>query len=185
MKVYFLVAVLFFCLFGYSQEAQKNEDFENRNHSYVKLDISFPIRANQYAGEIDSYTGEKEPWFLPDGISGRLGFGLKPADWIGIGANLGIDWKGSQCLVVAPIFGTLNICPKIGTDLRLFVEPGLGRALALGKNNLSGYFKKISLGLEDTDVGFGLYVELCQYGFSKITDEKIGSFSIGLTYRIH
>jgi hypothetical protein len=185
MKTYFLVSVLFFCLFGYSQEEPKQENFESRSHSYAKFDLSFPIRANQYAGEIDPYTGEKEPWFLPDGINARFGFGLKPTDWLGIGANLGIDWKGSKCLVVAPVFGSLKICPRGGMDLRYFVEAGLGRALALGKNNLSGYFKKISIGLEDTDVGFGLYLELCQYGFSKITDEKIGSFCVGLTYKMH
>ena len=182
MRACFLFSILFLCHFGYSQETPKETDAETPTHSYAKLDFSFPIKANQYAGEIDPYTGEKQYWFLPDGISARFGFGVKPIDWIGIGANIGIDWKASECLVVAPLFGTLKICPKIGDDSRIIVEPGLGRALTLGKNNLAGYFKKISIGFEDTDVGFGLYVELCQYGFSKNTNQKIGSFSVGLTY---
>ncbi|MDN3678181.1 hypothetical protein QWY90_12775 [Flavobacterium paronense] len=184
MRVYVLISILFFCCLGYSQETPKQTDVKTPRHTFAKLDFSFPIRVNQYYGEIDPYTGEKEPFFLPDGISTRFGYGLKPIDWIAIGANIGIDWKGSKCLVVAPIFGTLKICPIGGMDLRYFVEAGYGRALALGKNDLAGYFKKISIGIEDKDSGgFGLYLELCQYGFSKITDEKIGSFCVGLTYQ--
>lgn len=167
---------------GYSQETPIDGDIKTPRLSYARLDFSIPIKANQYAGEIDPYTGESEYWFLPDGISVRFGYGVKPIDWLAIGANIGIDWKGSKCLVVAPVFGTLKICPKVANDVRLYVEPGLGRSMALGRNDMAGYFKKISLGIEDTDSEFGLYLELCQYGFSKITEEKIGSFSIGLTY---
>lgn len=183
MRVYVLLSILFFYCLGYSQETPKQTDIKEPRHSYAKLDFSFPIRVNQYYGEIDPYTGEKEPFFLPDGFSARFGYGIKPVDWIGIGANFGVDWKGSKCLVVAPIFGTLKICPKSGTELRYFVEAGFGRSLVLGKNDLAGYFKKISIGLEDDEItGIGLYIELCQYGFSKITEEKIGSFCIGLSY---
>ena len=96
MKTVGLLSILFFYSFGHAQETPKETDVKTPRHSYAKLDFSFPIRANQYAGEIDPYTGEKEPWFLPDGISGRFGFGLKPVEWIGIGANLGIDWKASK-----------------------------------------------------------------------------------------
>lgn len=182
MRVYVLVYILFFCCFGYSQETPKNTDIKDTRHTYAKLDFSFPLRVNQYYGEIDPYTGEKEPFFLPDGFCARFGYGVKLIDWIRVGANFGIDWKGNKCLVVAPIFGTLKICPIAGMDLRYFVEAGYGRSLVLGKNDLSGYFKKISLGVEEPNDGIGLYVELCQYGFSKITDEKIGSFCLGLTY---
>ncbi|WP_293896554.1 hypothetical protein [Flavobacterium sp.] len=184
MKINVSLSVLLFCCFGYSQEVPKDGDIEKTSLTYVKCDLSFPIKANQHAGEIDTYTGEKEYWFLPDGISARIGFGVKPLDWINIGANLGIDWKGSKCLVVAPVFATLKICPKVESDTRIFIEPGFGRAFAFGKND-SGYFKKISIGAEDTDTGLGLYVELCQYGFSKNTAETIGSFCVGLTFRIH
>lgn len=183
MRYYILLYIMFIFGGAYSQETPKDDEIKTHRLSYAKLDFSVPIRANQYAGEIDPYTGENEYWFLPDGISVRFGYGLKPIDWIAIGANIGFDWKGSKCLVVAPVFGTLKICPIIGKDVRLFLEPGLGRAMALGRNNMAGYFKKISLGIEEPKSGgIGLYIELCQYGFSKITDEKIGSFSVGLTY---
>lgn len=186
MKSCALFTILIFCCFGYSQEMQKENDVKKTSHTYAKFDLSFSIKGNEYYGETDPDTGQKEPFLIPEGIATRFGFGVKPIKWIAIGANLGIDWKGSRCLVVAPIFGTLRIIPKTGEDLNFYIEPGIGRALALGKNDLAGYFKKISIGLEDNESGgFGLYIEYCQYGFKKDTTEKIGSFSIGLTYKMH
>lgn len=81
-----------------------------------------------------------------------------------------------------PVFGTFRLSPRISEELRITSEIGYGRALSISGDKLSGYFKKISLGLEIEESGIGLYIELCQYGFSKITPERIGSFSIGLNY---
>lgn len=186
MKAKFILTALLLCQLGFSQEVYNSDDIKTKEakYTYTKIDFSVPIRANQYAGEIDPYTGEKEPWFLPDGVSGRFGFGIKTTDWMYIGTNLGLDWKASECLVVMPIFGSIKINPKVGNDIRVFVEPGWGRAFAIGGKQLSGYFKKISVGIEEANDGFGLYLELCQYGFSKNYDYKIGSFSLGLTYRM-
>jgi len=183
MKAKLVLIALLLCQLGFSQETHNSDDSKPKEakYTYTKIDFSVPIRANQYAGEIDPYTGEKEPWFLPDGVSGRVGFGIKANDWISIGTNLGVDWKASECLVVVPLFGSVKINPKIGEDLRIFVEPGFGRALTIGSNQLSGYFKKISVGVGDGKGNFGLYLELCQYGFSKNYDYKIGSFSLGMT----
>ncbi|MGL2965160.1 hypothetical protein [Flavobacterium sp. XGLA_31] len=186
MKAKLVAIALFLYHLGFSQEIHNSDDINTKSskYTYVKIDFSVPIRANQYAGEIDPYSGEKEPWFLPDGMSGRVGFGFKPNDWLGIGANVGMDWKGNECLVVTPVFGSVKISPKINQDLRVFVEPGLGRAFAIGSGQLSGYFKKISVGIGDGKDHFGLYLELCQYGFSKNFDEKIGSFSLGITFTL-
>ena len=186
MKAKLVSLALFFYLLGFSQEVHNSDDIKTKTSqcTFAKIDFSVPIRANQYAGEVDPYSGEKEPWFLPDGLSGRFGFGLKPNHWLKIGANLGVDWKGSECLVVVPVFGSLKINPIINDDLRVFVEPGFGRAFAIGNNQLSGYFKKISLGISDGKDNFGLYVELCEYGFNKNYDKKIGSLSLGLTFTL-
>lgn len=185
MKAKLLLIVLFLLQKGHAQDTTPATATPPKaRYTYMDITFSVPIRANQYAGEIDPYTGEKEPWFLPDGVSGRVGFGVKATDWLSIGTNLGMDWKASECLVVVPLFGSMKIGPKIAKDIRLFVEPGLGRAFALGSTQLSGYFKKISLGIEDPESGFGLYLELCQYGFSKNYDYKIGSFSVGLIYKM-
>jgi hypothetical protein len=94
--------------------------------------------------------------------------------------NIGFDWKANRCLVVAPVYGTFRLSPRITEEMRITTEVGYGRALSLSGDKLSGNFKKISLGIEDDESGIGLYIELCQYGFSKITPERIGSFSIGL-----
>lgn len=186
MKSKLLFITFFFYLLGFSQEVRNSEDIKSKTSQYTfaKIDISVPIRANQYAGEVDPYSGEKEPWFLPDGLSGRFAFGLKPNHWLKIGANLGVDWKGSECLVVVPVFGSFKINPKINDNLCVFVEPGFGRAFVIGNNQLSGYFKKISFGISDGQDNVGLYVELCEYGFNKNYDKKIGSLSLGLTFRL-
>jgi len=184
MKSKFILLFLWVFQLGFAQE----EEVKQRKHSedprpiYKKFELSTPLRANQYAGEINPYTGEKEPWFLPDGISARAGIGTHLDKWIGIGMNIGFDWKANRCLVVAPVFGSFRLSPRISEEVRITSEVGYGRALSLSGDKLSGNFKKISLGIEDEESGFGLYIELCQYGFSKITPERIGSFSIGLNY---
>lgn len=170
--------------FGFAQEeTEKTKKYiEDPKPIYKKFELSTPLRVNQYAGEINPYTGEKEPWFLPDGLSVRAGIGAHLDKWIGVGMNIGLDWKANRCLVVAPVFGTFRLSPRVSEDVRITSEVGYGRALSISGDKLSGNFKKISLGIEDDESGIGFYMELCQYGFSKITPERIGSFSIGLNY---
>jgi hypothetical protein len=71
--------------------------------SYLKFDISTPLRDNPYKDEIDPVTGETGYWFLPGGLSGRVGFGYNFKDFFTIGAATGIDWKSSHAIVTAPI----------------------------------------------------------------------------------
>lgn len=182
MKFKFILLLLWVFQLGFAQdEAVKPRKYsEDPKPIYKKFELSTPLRANQYAGEINPYTGEKEPWFLPDGISIRAGIGTHLDRWIGVGMNIGFDWKANRCLAVAPVFGTFRLSPRISEKMRFTSEVGYGRALSISGDKLSGNFKKISLGIEDEESGVGLYMELCQYGFSKITPERIGSFSVGL-----
>jgi hypothetical protein len=186
MKFKLLLFFLFLSQFGFAQEEEvkPRKYIEDPKPIYKKFELSTPLRVNQYAGEVNPYTGEKEFWFLPDGITARAGIGAHLDKWIGVGMNIGIDWKGIRCLVVAPVFGSVRLSPRITEDLRITSEIGYGRALSLSGDKLSGNFKKISLGIEDEESGVGLYVELCQYGFSKISPERIGSFSVGINYII-
>jgi hypothetical protein len=183
MKAKLILIAFFFTSMGFAQDLYNSAESKPKKakYTYTKFEFSVPIRVNQYAGEIDEY-GEDEPWFLPDGVIGRFGMGVKINKFIWVGGNIGIDWKANECLVVAPLFGTIKINSKVSNDFRMYVEPGLGRAMAVGRNDLSGYFKKISLGFEDANGGVGLYLELCQYGFSKNTEKRIGSFCIGISY---
>lgn len=182
MKFKFIFLLLLVFQLGFTQEeaVKTREHIEDPKPIYKKFELSLPFRANQYAGEIDPYTGEKEPWFLIDGVIIRAGIGAHLDKWVGIGMNIGFDWKANRCLVVAPVYGTFRLSPRITEEMRITTEVGYGRALSLSGDKLSGNFKKISLGIEDDESGMGIYIELCQYGFSKITPERIGSVSIGL-----
>ncbi|MEK8179294.1 hypothetical protein WMW71_02980 [Flavobacterium buctense] len=184
-KAKLLLILLLISSIGFSQENRDTLTVaKKKRYTYTKFEFAIPIRVNQYAGEIDEY-GEDEPWFLPDGVIGRFGMGIKINQFLWVGGNIGIDWKANECLVVAPLFGTIKINSKVSKDFRMYVEPGFGRAMAIGRNDLSGYFKKISLGFEDANGGLGLYLELCQYGFSKNSEKRIGSFCIGLAYTMN
>ena len=184
-KTSFLIVLLLAGSISFCQQNNDTLSFsKKRRYTYTKFELAVPIRVNQYAGEINQY-GEDEPWFLPDGIIGRFGMGIQINRFIWVGGNIGIDWKANECLVVAPLFGTLKINSKVSKDFRMYVEPGLGRAMAIGRNDLAGNFKKISLGFEDVNGGLGLYLELCQYGFRKNTENRIGSFCIGLAYTLN
>lgn len=67
MKIKFLIWFLFLTHFGFSQQDYKPKLLrEDSKITYIKFDFSVPIKANQYAGEIDPYTGETGYWFLPD-----------------------------------------------------------------------------------------------------------------------
>lgn len=184
-KASFLIILLLIGSISFSQEKNDTLTFsKKKRYAYTKFELAVPIRVNQYAGEINDY-GEDEPWFLPDGVIGRFGMGIQINRFIWVGGNIGIDWKAKECLVVAPLFGTIKINSKVSKDFRMYVEPGWGRAMAIGRHDLAGYFKKISLGFEDANGGLGLYLELCQYGFRKNTEDRIGSFCIGLAYTIN
>ncbi|HNP34127.1 MAG TPA: hypothetical protein PKN96_12610 [Flavobacterium sp.] len=185
MKANILLLFVFVCQIGFAQtkESKDKSDDDESSYIYKTFYLSTPLRVNQHHGEVDQYSGEKEPFFLPDGLSGRFGVGTHLHKWLSLGANLGIDWKANECLVVAPLFATIKLAPKVGEDLRIYVEPGYGKSFALGRG-LSGDFQKISLGIESGEGDVGFYIELCQYGFTKNGKDKIGSLSLGINLTV-
>ena len=140
MKFRLLLLLLGLFQLGWTQEAEvKPEIFvEDDKPFYKKFEISSPLRVNQYAGEINPYTGEKEPWFLLDGLSARAGIGTHYDKWIGVGMNIGLDWKANKGLIVAPVFGSLRLSPRVGENTRITTEIGYGRSLSLTGDKLSG-----------------------------------------------
>jgi hypothetical protein len=182
---------LFFLLFfisyiGLAQDLEKSINVkEHSKITYVKFDFSIPISANQYQGEISSNSDEEGLWYLIDGLSTRFCLGAHHKKWIGAGINIGLDWKESECLVVTPLFASFRLSPKVGKDIRITADAGYGRALALSGYHLSGFFKKLSLGVESDEGGFGLYIEFCNYGFyNNYPEDYVGSFSFGINYII-
>lgn len=173
MKQYFLTLILFFCIYSYSQETPKDSGIKKEKIAYTRVEFSIPLSVNEYYGEND------QPWFLPDGIIGRVGIGINANNWIRIGANFGIDWKASECEVMAPFYGSIEINPKVLNDLRIFIEPGYGRDMIFGETGFSNEFKKISFGIENGKDDFGVFIEMCEYGYRKNYDNIVGNVSIG------
>lgn len=183
MKNNLLYIILFICQLCAAQEAPNPSEVKEKSGlTFTQLHFSVPIWANPNIGEIDPDTGEKEPWFLPAGLSGRAGVGFHHDQWIGATINTGIDWKANIALVVVPLFGELRVSPLVGKDLRITAEAGYGKSFAIGRGGLMGDFKKISLGVESKEATIGLYMELCEYGFTLNGIDKVGSFSLGISF---
>lgn len=182
MKNRFLYIAFLICQLSVGQEIHNSSEIKERSGLVFKqLHFSVPLWFNPDYPEENPITGEKDPFILPEGLSGRAGVGFHYDQWIGISINSGIDWKGSQCLVVAPLFGALRISPQVGESLRITAEAGYGKSFAIGRGGVVGDFKKISLGLESVEGGFGLYMEFCQYGITLNGEDNIRSLCLGIS----
>lgn len=148
---------------------------------YLKLDVSTPLRENPYRDEIDPVTGETGYWYVPDGISARIGIGYNFRDFFTIGATTGIDWKAAHAIVTVPVFAEARLSPLVGDDLRLYLAGGYGRAFAIGRGNLSGEFQMYRLGLGN-DEGSYFFVEFAIYGFTIHEMPRYGSISLGISF---
>lgn len=149
--------------------------------SYVKFDISTPLRDNPYRDEVDPETGETGYWFLPDGLSGRVGFGYNFNDFFTIGGATGIDWKSSHKIVTMPVFAEARLSPRVGDEIRLYLTGGFGHAFAIGRGNLSGNFQKYAIGIGN-DEGSFFFIELSVYDFPIHEMPLYGSLSLGVSF---
>lgn len=59
---------------------------------------------------------------------------------------------------------------------------GYGKAFALGRGNLSGTYKKISLGVE-TDEDVIIFIEVADYQMKVGQFKSVGSVSLGIALR--
>jgi hypothetical protein len=165
------VVLLFFTFSAFSQ---------NKKFTYIQFEVAFAIKGNPKAGEIDPYTREKESWFLPDGLSSKIGYGVHYKQWIALGVHSGIDWEWTDQLVVVPVFANLKLSPKIGEDARITLQLGLGKGFALGRGDLMGDYKKISLGIQTAD-DLILFVEVGHYAIPINHQKESGIISLGLS----
>ena len=67
----------------------------------------------------------------------------------------------------------------MGEDTRITLQLGLGKAMALGRGNLIGDYKKISLGLQSDDLL--LFIELNHYAVPISTQKDSGNISLGIS----
>lgn len=165
---------IYFLLVTFASFGQTNKN------TYIQFDVAFPLKGNPDRDEIDPYTNEKGYWFLPDGISSKIGYGLHYRKWVSLGIHSGLEWKWTDKLVVAPVFANFRLSPKIGEETRITLQLGLGKTIALGRGNLIGDYKKISLGLQTSDDVL-LFLEVSGYGIPIHDLNEAGSISLGLS----
>lgn len=168
------LSILFILLFTFSAFSQKKES------TYIQFDIAIPIKGNPDRGETDANGNKNSSWFLPDGLSSKLGYGLHYNKWIALGINSGVDWKWSDKLVIIPVFANVKLSPKISEDTRVTLQVGLGKVIALGRGDLMGDYKKISLGIQTPD-DLVVFIELSHYTIPINNQKDSGSISLGLS----
>jgi hypothetical protein len=149
---------------------------QNKRSSYTQFNLSIPLRGNPDRGDDSS-----EYWFLPDGVSAKFGGGFHYNKHIEMGINTGLDWLATEKLVVAPVFANFRLGTRLGSEALLYLQTGYGKSIILGRGNLMGDYKKISLGIEDYD-GISLFAEIAQYKFSFKNTDEVWSISIGISW---
>jgi len=153
---------------------------QNDNRTYIQFDVAVPLKGNPDRGEIDPNGKTNKSWFLPDGLSSKIGFGLHYKQRIALGIHSGIDWKWYDKLVIVPVFINLKLSPKIGDNTRLALQLGSGKAIALGRGALTGGYNKISLGVQTAD-DLIIFIELNQFKIPFGNLKENESISLGLS----
>ena len=153
---------------------------QNKKFTYTQFDITVSIKGNPDRDVEDQYTHKKGSWFLPDGLGAKFGYGIHYKKWIGLGIHSGINWEWTDKLAVVPVFANFRLSPLLGDDTRITLQLGLGKAIALGRGDLTGDYKKISLGIQTSD-DIILFVELNNYSFPINNQRDSGNISLGLS----
>jgi hypothetical protein len=169
-KIIIFIVSLFFSFTLFSQ---------NKKHTYVQFEASVSLKGNANRSETDRNENTNNSWFLPDGLSSKMGYGLHYNKWIALGIHSGIDWKWTDKLVVVPVFANLKLSPKISEDTRVTLQLGLGKTIALGRGDLMGNYKKISLGIQNLE-NIILFIELSHYQIPINNQKDTGSISLGI-----
>ena len=170
-----LILILFFV--GFSMHAQ--QEIEERQH-YTQFDIATSLKGNSTYGEVDSNGVRSDYWFLPDGLNLKYGVGIHHEKWIALGIHTGIDWLGTDKLVIVPVFANFRLCPKVGKDSRLYLQTGYGKSFGIGRGSLIGDYKKISLGIENEE-GVSLFIQVSSYGIPFNNLDSVTSVSLGIS----
>jgi len=188
----FIFIFLLTALNCFSQEESQSTEPKKSKITYSHLDFSIPLKANPFRdGESDYSENQSKNWFAPDGISGRIGYGIHYKKWISVGLHTGIDWKGSEKLVVAPVFGNLKFSPRFTKDdeSRLFLSVGYGKTFALGRGNLSGNFVTGRLGVEsfeDDENSMSFFIDISHYDIPlRNYTNGTGSISLGVAFNFY
>ncbi|OIQ21676.1 MAG: hypothetical protein BM557_02440 [Flavobacterium sp. MedPE-SWcel] len=165
-------------------EPKKKEKKKKRSFApFIQMAYSIPFNTIPEKDKNSPYYEEGDDssdFNIPDGIGVHFGYGMFYNSWIGISADTGIDFIGSQKLVSAPVYGTLTLTPFQSKKGELLLQASLGHAFALGRGNLSGTYQKYRIGGRVLKNGIYIYFEANIYGFPIYEYKEAGSFSIGI-----
>lgn len=153
---------------------------QDKKITYAQFDVTLAFTGNPKRGNVDQHTNIKEPWLIPDGLGTKFGYGLHYKKWVALGIHSGLNWDWSNKLVVAPVFANFRFSPKIGEETRITLQLGVGKAIALGRGNLSGDYQKISLGLQNGD-DILLFIELNHFAIPINNQRDAGNISLGIS----
>ena len=146
---------------------------------YYQSEIATPLIINSTYGQVNSLGNRSDYRFLPDGLSLKFGVGVHQKKWASVGIHSGIDWLGSNKLVVLPVFANFKFSPKISEDSRIYLQLGYGKSIGIGRGSLIGDYRKISLGAENED-GFSIFIQVANFGIPLNNLDSVSSLSIGI-----
>lgn len=173
MKKILLISFVFFIAINVFGQEKKV--------TFTQFDISIPVVGNKHYNETYTNGSQNKSFLLPDGISSNFGFGIHCNKWVSLAIHSGIDWKISESLVVVPVFTNLKLSPKLGLEsTRIVAQLGYGKSFALGRGNLLGNYKKLSLGLQ-TDDDLLIFIQVAGYEFPLHNQKNIGNLSFGIS----
>lgn len=153
-----------------------SQEIKNR---YYQAEIATPLIINSTYGQVNSLGNRSDYRFIPDGLSFKFGIGVHQKKWASVGIHSGIDWLGSNKLVVVPVFANFKLSPKISEDSRIYLQLGYGKTIGLGRGSLIGDYRKISLGAEN-DEGFSIFIQVANFGIPFNNLDSVSSLSIGV-----
>ncbi|MFA9190543.1 hypothetical protein AAGV28_04095 [Flavobacterium sp. FZUC8N2.13] len=153
---------------------------QDKKITYTQFDVTIAFTGNPDEDEVNQYNNEKQAFFIPDGLGTKFGYGLHHKKWIALGIHSGLNWDWSNKLVVTPVFANFRLSPKIIDETRITLQLGLGKAIALGRGNLIGDYKKISLGIQNDD-NILFFIELNHYALPINNQRNSGNVSLGLS----
>ncbi len=187
MKRLLLLAILLHSFCHAQQDSLASEhkatDREARlaNRAMVfKLEVAVPIVGNPYWDEYDNTSqddDESNPWFLPAGLNVKVGAGIRLTRFFILGAVSGLESRLDHKLVVAPVLGDLTVLIPVPDGSHLLANAGIGRVFALGRDGLSGDYRRIGIGFGNSN-GAAL-LELSQYGLAYKGKTALTNFSVG------
>ncbi len=174
MKAKFALA-LFLLNFGF---AFSQDDEKIKRKFFPQFELAIPITGNQYEPEDPN---ERKSFVAFNGISSRVGYGLHFTTWFSLSAHSGIEFKIREKLVAAPVYANLTINPVMRDESCINLQLGYGHSFALGRGNLSGIYKRASIGIENE--GILIFLEISEHRLEFGEVNRISSFSIGIAYR--